>query len=178
MRTTLKLALGAASTALLLTACQTGAPSPRPPSQRPPTGGGGAGLAPADYVATAASIDLFVVKAAELALDRSGNYRVRALASSLGEAHRGLAGQLSFAGRRVDALPSARLLPREEERFARLQTEAPFDTTFVRQMLLAHEQSLALHANFAARGSSPTLRPVAASAERVERAHLDELRRQ
>ncbi|MCY7338984.1 MAG: DUF4142 domain-containing protein [Sphingomonas bacterium] len=177
MRTTWKLCLGAVSTALLLTACQTGAPSPRQPSSRPPSGGGVA-LAPADYVATAASIDLFVVKAAELALDRSGNYRVRALASSFSESHRGLAGQLSFAGRRVDTLPSARLLPREAERLAALQTQQPFDATFLRQMILTHEQSLALHGNFAVRGSSPTLRPVAASAERVERAHLDELRRQ
>ena len=178
MRFRLKFTSGAVSSALLLTACQTGAPSSRQPAPRPPSGGGGAALAPADYVATAASIDLFIVKASELALDRSGNYQIRALASNLSEGHRGLAGQLSFAGRRVDALPSARLLPREEERLTLLQSQQPFDATFLRQMILTHEQSLTLHANFAARGSSPTLRPVAASAERVERAHLEELRRQ
>lgn len=168
-------AIAALGATLLLTACQTSAPAARPVSPRP--GQAGATLSPADYVATAASIDLFVVRAAELALDRSGDYRIRALASQFAEEHRGLAGQLSFAGRRVDALPTARLLPREEQRLEWLRTQKPFDSTFIRQMMLTHEQSLELHAAFAARGSSATLRPVAANAERTEQAHLAALRR-
>ncbi len=72
-------------------------------------------------------------------------------------------------------LPAARLLPREERRLAALETPS-FDSQYVRQMVLAHEQSLAPHAAFVARGSSPTLRPVAANGERVERGHLTELR--
>ncbi len=71
--------------------------------------------------------------------------------------------------------PAARLLPREERRPAALETPS-FDSHYVRQMALAHEQSLALHAAFSARGSSPTLRPVAANGERIERGHLAELR--
>ena len=43
------------------------------------------------------------------------------------------------------------------------------------QLLAAHRQSLALHTAFAARGASPTLRPVATNGARVERGHLADL---
>ena len=57
-----------------------------------------------------------------------------------------------------------------------LAARQPFDTTFVRHMMLIHEQSLALHSAFAERGSSATLRPVAANAARVERSHVAMMR--
>ncbi len=170
-------ALGGLSfVALGLASCSTQRPAPRPrPAPGPVIAPPARGLDGASYVATAASIDLFVVRASDLALKRSSNARIRALATRLGEEHRGLAGQLSFAGRRINRLPAARLLPREKQRLSALDTP-PFDGIYVSQMVLTHEQSLALHAAFAGRGSSPTLRPVAASAVRIESAHLAELR--
>lgn len=159
-----------ASAALLFSACQRKAPPVRPaPGVVTP-------VSPAAYVATAASIDLFVVRASELALERSTDSRTRALATALLTEHRGLASQLSFAGRRLNILPRARMQRREEQRLAWLRTQASYDTSYVRQMLVTHEQSLKLHGDFAARGDSATLRPVAASAARIERGHLDRLR--
>ncbi len=164
--------------ALALGSCSTQRPVPRPVAVPGPLGPPlASALDPAAYVAAAASIDLFVVRASALALERSSAPAILALAIRMREDHRGLANQLSFAGRRIDAVPSARLLPREERRLAALDTP-PFDRHYVHQMMLAHEQSLALHTAFAARGSSPTLRPVAANGERVERGHLAELRSQ
>ncbi len=169
-------ALGGLSfVALGLVSCSTQGPAPRPrPAPGPVIAPLARGLDAASYIATAASIDLFVVRASDLALKRSSNARIRALATRLGAEHRGLAGQLSFTGRRINRLPAARMLPREEQRLSALNT-SPFDSTYVSQMVLAHEKSLALHAAFAERGSSPTLRPVAANGERVERGHLAEL---
>jgi putative membrane protein len=160
--------------ALALASCSTQRPAPRPapvvtPRPVPPPT---AAASPAAFVATAGSIDLFVVRACELALTRSTSPRIRSLAGELREGHRGLAAQLSWAGRRLDALPAATLLPREEQRLAWLDAQGSFDAAFLRQMTLSHRQSLSLHAAFAARGSSPTLRPVAANGEAVERAHL------
>ncbi len=128
-----------------------------------------------DYVAAAGSIDLFVARASDLALSRSQSARIRTLAGELGEGHRGLAAHLSLAGRRVNALPAARLAPREGQRMAALEGQYS-DAEFLRQMSQAHDQSLALHAAFAAYGSSPTLRPVAANAAQTERTHLAALR--
>ena len=161
--------------ALALGSCTTRRPAPptAPVVVIPPTAPPVARAAsPAEYVATAASIDLFVVRASEMALARSGDGRIRSLATRLADEHRGLAGQLSMAGRWLDTLPVARLRPREQQRLARLEAQEPFDAAFVRQLRIVHGQSLALHSGFAARGSSPTLRPVAANGERVERAHL------
>jgi putative membrane protein len=165
--------------ALALASCSTQRPAPRPapvitPRPVPPSP---AEVSPATFVATAASIDLFVVRACELALTRSTSPRIQSLAGELREGHRGLAAQLSWAGRRLDALPAASLLPREQQRLDWLDAQASFDAAFLRQMTLSHRQSLALHTAFAAHTSSPTLRPVAANGAAVERAHLALLER-
>ena len=160
--------------ALALASCSTRRPAPRPapvvtpaPSPKP-----AAALSPAAYVATLGSIDLFVVRASDMALSRSADPAVRALATQLGDEHRGLAAQLSMAGRRLGTLPAARLLDREERMLALLDREPSFDAAFRRYLGVAHTRSWDAHAAFALRGSSPTLRPVAANGERVERAHL------
>jgi putative membrane protein len=172
-------AAGLSVLALALASCSIQRPAPRPapvvgPTPVPPPP---AAVSPAAFVATAASIDLFVVRACELALTRSTDARTRSLAGELREGHRGLAAQLSWAGRRLDALPAARLLPQDAEKLAWLDAQASFDPAFLRQMKLAHRRSLALHAAFAARGQSPTLRPVAANGAAVERAHIALLER-
>lgn len=170
---------GLSMLALALASCSTQRPAPRPvpvvppiPVPAPP-----AALSPAAFVAAAASTDLFVVRACELALARSTDARIRLRAGQLREGHRGLAAQLSWAGRRLDALSAARLLPQDAEKLAWLAAQGSFDSAFLRQMKLAHRRSLALHAAFAARGSSPTLRPVAANGAAVERAHIALLER-
>ena len=166
---------GAVLIALGLASCSTQRPAPPPepvapqPAPRPPAA---LAASPSDYVATAGSFDLFVVRASELALVKSGDPRIRALATRLAEEHRGLAAQLSMAGRRLDALPAARLLEREQKLLTMLDREPRFDAAYRRIIESEHARSWEAHARFANRGSSPTLRPVAANGERVERAHL------
>ena len=90
--------------------------------------------------------------------------------------HAGTSGQLSLAGRRLNLLPSATLRPEHEAMMRELLATADFDRLYVQQQLQVHRQALSLHSAFAARGSSPTLRPVAAAAVPVIRRHLQELR--
>lgn len=165
-----------AAAALSLASCS--AKRPAPPLRPAPIVVAPPPAAPsaAAYVESAASLDLLVVRASELLLERSSDPAARALAAELGAGHRGLAAQLSLAGRRLNLLPSARLLARHQHRLDALARRQPADAAFAQEMMLAHHQSLALHASFAARGGSATLRPVAAHAERVERAHLARLR--
>jgi predicted outer membrane protein len=167
---------GIAVLTLAFAACSTQRPAPRPVTPAPPAPPATRPLdraaSPAQFVARAASIDLFVVRACDLARARSAERRVRAVAERLAEEHRGLAAQLSMAGRWIDTLPGARLLAREEQRLGSVEAGPAFDAAFLEQMRAAHRQSLALHAAFAARGSSPTLRPVAANGAAVERRHL------
>ena len=169
--------------ALLLAACtlagcatkQPGPPEQYPRSAYPARPLPGA-MSPATYVAQAASIDLFVVRSSELAQQRSVNPRLRSVANALAEAHKGLASQLSFAGRRLDLLPGATLLPQHQAMYDELSASGDFDRTYIRMQRAIHGAALSLHTDYARRGDSPTLRPVAANAAAVERGHLELLR--
>ncbi len=134
-------------------------------------------VSPATYIAQAASIDLFVVRSSELAQLRSADPRVRNIAKALTAAHEGTAAQLSFAGRRLNLLPGATMLPQHQAMFEELSGSTNFDRTYKRLQLAVHGAALSLHSDYARRGDSPTLRPVAANAAAVERSHLDMLRR-
>lgn len=144
-------------------------PAPTPPISLPRP------LPVTSYVATAASIDLYHVRAGELALER-GNERNRDYATRLIADHRGTAAQLSFAGRRLNLLPSAQLAAPHQAMVDALGASSDFDATFRRQQLEIHQSSQPMHAAFAARGDSPTLRPVASNAAAVEARHLEQAR--
>ncbi len=144
-------------------------PAPRPPVVIRP-------LFPADYVATAASVDLFVIRSAELATSRAADPRLRTYARTLIDDHRGTSAQLSFGGRRLNLVPSAVLRPEHQAMLDALAASGTFDMLYRRQLTSLHEQAVTLHAAFAQRGESPTLRTVAANALPIERRHLQQLR--
>ena len=131
----------------------------------------------ADYMAMASSIDLYEIRSSELALTRARNPRHREFARTMIAAHTGTSAQLSFAGRRLNLLPSATLLPRHQAMMDELSASADFDATYHRQQIAVHQAALKLHSDFAARGESATLRPVAKNAVPIVRRHLDMMRR-
>jgi putative membrane protein len=133
-------------------------------------------LSAAAYVATASSIDLFQMKSAQLALERSQSPANRALAERLLSAHTGTSQQLSYAGRRLNLLPSATLDPEHQAMLDTLSATSDFDKTYRAQQNIVLQEGLKLHSSYARSGGSPTLRPVAANAENVMRANLKALR--
>jgi len=133
-------------------------------------------ISAAAYVASASSIDLYQVKAAQLALERSHDPANRAFAQHALSAHQGTSAQLSLAGRRLNLLPSSTLSPEYQAMLDNLATSGDFDKTYRAQEDAVLQQGLKLHSNYAKAGTSPTLRPVAANAEAVMRANLKELR--
>jgi len=134
-------------------------------------------LFPADYMAAASSIDLFGIRSSELALTRAANPRLRDFARAMIADHRGTSAQLSFAGRRLNLLPSATLSPAHQAMFDELSASGDFDAAYRRQQIAVHQAAVKLHSDFAARGESPTLRTVARNAAPIERRHLDMLRK-
>lgn len=134
-------------------------------------------LFPADYMAAASSIDLFEIRSSELALARAANPRLREFARTMITDHNGTSAQLSFAGRRLNLLPAATLLPAHQAMLDELSASGNFDATYRRQQIVVHQAALKLHSDFAARGESPTLRTVARNAAPIERRHLDLVRR-
>jgi putative membrane protein len=173
-------AMAAGLAILVVAGCQSGQREPgtgpdRPgPIVRPP---GTATASAAAYLAAAASIDLFEIQSSQLALTRSRNAKHREFAAMMIRAHNGTAAQLSLAGRRLNLLPAAALLPRHQGMLAELAASGDFDAVYHRQQVAVHEAALRLHGDFATRGDSPTLRPVARNAAPIVRSHLEMLRR-
>lgn len=175
-----KVCLAAVAPMLLVAGCASGSQRPAPVPVRQPSGVQAipavVALSPAAYVAAAASADLFVVRASELALQRLGSERDRALAETLIRGHEGMSAQLSLSGRRLNLLPSASLLPQHQARLSELMASPDFAGTYRREMLTVQQELLGLHDGFATKGSSPTLRPVASAAAATVRRHLSQMR--
>ena len=165
----------AAIGALALAGCGRREPPPPAPRPAPPVVTAPEAPAPsaADYMAAESSRSLLVVRASELAMTRSANGRIRGIAEQLRRDHVGIAGQLNMAGRRLNLLPSASLLPLDQMQLDRLTRASGFDAAYLRTMKSAVEKCANAHGSFAANGSSPTLRPVARFAASTCR---DELR--
>ena len=163
--------------AALLAGCGGGpAPSPRPsaPFVLPSAA---AALSPAIYMQLASSSSLFAVRASELAAQRAASSRTRSAAEAIVRDQAGVAAQLSFAGRRLELLPSATLTDAQTAELERLRQSGDFDSDYRRSVGDALSRALEAHHAFARAGSSPTLRPVAEMAAPVTRRNLDSLRR-
>lgn len=170
-------ALAAAALAALAVAgcARREAPPPRPvplPAPLPAV----SALSPAVYFQLAATASLFAVRASELAATRASSAALRDSARRIAENQRGVASQLSFAGRRLDLLPSAALPAPMAADLERLSLSPDFDSDYRRLVGAALERSLESHEAFASAGDSPTLRPVAEMAAPATRRDLDRLR--
>jgi len=132
-------------------------------------------LEPARYMEVAASSALFAVRASDMAEARGSTAKLKRFASKVVMDQTSIGTQLSFAGRHIDLLPSARPLPVHQAMLEELATSSDFDGTYRRQLMLVLTQAEALHRAFEAHGTSPTLRPVAAMAAPVCRKNLDQL---
>jgi putative membrane protein len=164
-----------ATIAILLAGCAREAPPSAPPPyarHAPPRAAPGAAASPAQYVAQASSIDLFLIGASELALRKSSNARTREFAQVEIAAHKGTSAQLSLEGRRLNLLPSATLSPRHQAMLNDLDRSTDFDALYRRDELAVHQEAEALHGRYAVAGTSPTLRPVAQLILPIVQRHL------
>lgn len=168
--------LGALTILLGLYGCGGGealyAPPPKAPKHRAAPRPSRAAVSEATFVSVNGSIDLFVIKSSELALQRSASPRVRDLAATMIQAHKGTSGQLSLAGRRLNLLPSATLLPGDQAMLEALRASSRFDADYVRDQRMVHQKAIEIDSAYATSGRSPTLRPVAKSALPIEQRHL------
>lgn len=159
----IRMFIGAVLAGVLVSGCGSRPQPPEPmrPASLPKPPRTPLAISPADYVANAAAIDLYVIKASELALQRSTTAKVRDVATRLIEAHRGSSAQLSFGGRRLNLLPGTDLQPRHRALLEQLYSSASFDRDYALQMRVAHQEAALLHSDYAASGTSPTLSQIA-----------------
>jgi predicted outer membrane protein len=166
----------------LLAGCAGGSDSGGPPAQSasrraapPPVRS--IAVSPADYVARASSASLFIIKASEIVGEREGPTALGNVARRFRADHQGVSAQLSFAGRRLNLLPSAALLPAHQAMLDSLAASGTPGRTYIAQMKTVLPQALALHDQYRRLGTSATLRPVAAMATPVVSRELQSIRR-
>lgn len=112
-------------------------------------------------MAFSASSALFAVQASRMAEARGSTSKLKKFAGQLIMDQTGIGAQLSFAGRRIDLLPSSRPLPEHQAMLQALATSPDFDGTYKAQLARILRDSARVHRAFESSGDSPTLRPVA-----------------
>ena len=164
--------------ALLLVSCapKRPPPPPTPPVPAPPVAKPVA-LDPESYMAFTASSALFAVRASDMAEARGSTNKLKKFAMFVIREQTGIGAQLSFAGRRIDLLPSSRPLPEHQAMLERLATATDFDATYKAQLARVLTEAAAAHRAFEESGDSPTLRPVARFAAPICEKHLEQLRK-
>ena len=168
---------------LALAACGGGAQRVAPPSRvsvgiQPLSAEASAALAsPQRFVALAGSQSLYSVRASEMAVSRVSSSKLRAVADDIAHQQLAIGAQLSFAGRRLDLLPSAEIDARHQAMLDELRGASDFDATYKRQQSAVLTEAWALHRAYAIQGSSPTLRPVAAMAAPILGREVSALRK-
>lgn len=126
----------------------------------PPSGSLEPALSARAYFDEATAIDLFAIRAAEIALER-GSVSSQSLAVHSKRQHEAIASQFSLAGRRLDMLPSPVLPPHYQQELAELRSASSFDRIYAAQQQFLLSRAIRLHSRYATNGSSPTLRQVA-----------------
>lgn len=127
------------------------------------------------YLATAGEADVYEITSSQVAVMRSQNPDVRALATMLIAHHSETTNSaLSAAAAAGVAPPPPVLGPQHRGQIGELMSvpAAQFDATYLRQQLPAHQQALTLHRNYAASGDTAELRTAAAGAVPIVESHV------
>jgi putative membrane protein len=135
------------------------------------------------FVESAAIGDMYEITAAKIALKRSHSDPVRAIAEKMIEDHtentRRLQEKLATSEARDVARPPQSLDSRRRSMVDHLE-EAPddsFDSTYIDQQLMAHEETVTLMHAYRDSGDLEQLRSFAAAAAPVVEGHLEDIKR-
>ena len=175
--------LAAAATAMMLAGCSTTMGSDASSGGQSAMGARASGdMTPNNataYAEVAASSDMYEIQSSQMASSRATNPAMQSFAQMMITDHSNTSQQLMAAAQAAGLPPmTPRLLPMHADMLSRLQgrSGADFDREYARQQLMAHQQALALHSNYAARGDTPALRAVAAGAVPVVTRHINMVR--
>jgi putative membrane protein len=127
------------------------------------------------YVMKAGAGDLYEIQSSRVALQKSRNPQVRALAQMLITHHQMTTRDVAAAARRDGLRPTPPVLePHQAAMIADLRraTSRGFDRAFLDQQRTAHMEALNLHQTYARRGDRPALRMAANKAVPIIERHI------
>jgi len=131
------------------------------------------------YVTSAAMGDMYEIRAAELALERSQNSEVRALARMILNDHTAASETLRgiVQSQQIDVQLPTELDQRRQGLLDNLRDAGTnFDQVFIDQQVAAHQEALTLHKGFADNDDAPQLAAHAANVVPRLEAHLEQAR--
>lgn len=163
--------------AIVLAGCQTTPPA-EPVAVVPVVDPSNPLFAPG-YMAMAASGDLFEIQSSQLAHQRAQSPAVHSFASMLIADHTRMTQTMMAAAQAAGLTPPPpMLMPQHQAMLDQLRAAGSgpaFDRAFHDAQMMAHQQALQLHQNYAASGDNPALRTVASQAVPVIQAHLQQV---
>lgn len=132
------------------------------------------------YVPNAAIGDMYEVQAADIALERTKNAQVRALAQTIKTDHTAAGEALKAAAPQAapDVTVPTQLDQRRQGLIDNLRSaaEADFDKVYVDQQVAAHEEAVTLHRGFSDNTDAPALAEHARTVLPKIEAHLQQAR--
>ena len=129
------------------------------------------------YVTNAAMGDLYEIRAAEIALERSSNPQVRALAQKILDDHTAASEALRAAvgSGQTDVQMPTELDERRQGLLDNLRAaDANFDEVYIDQQIAAHQEALTLHRGFADNEDAPALAAHASNVVPRLEGHLEQ----
>lgn len=131
-------------------------------------------LAAPTYMAMAASGDQFEIQSSQMALQMSQNPAVQSFARLMIAHHQAMSANLMSAAQSAGLTPPPpTLMPNHQQMLQQLQASgANFDEAYKQAQIMSHQESLALHQNYANGGDVPALRQVAGAAVPIVQQHL------
>jgi putative membrane protein len=133
-------------------------------------------LAAPMYMTMAASGDQFEIQSSQLALQRSSNPQLRQFAQMLITDHSNMSAQRLAAAQGAGLTPPPPALSAEHAAMLQQLQATPaasFDMAYRDAQVMAHQQALTLHQNYANGGDVPALRTVASRAVPIIQNHLN-----
>jgi putative membrane protein len=167
--------LASVAAAAMLAGC---ARNDAPPEPAAPVVDPSSPLAAPTYLTMAASGDQFEIQSSQLALQRASNPALRQFAQMLITDHSNMSAQLIAAAQGAGLTPPPPALSPEHAAMLQQLQSAPaasFDMAYRDAQIMAHQQALTLHQNYASGGDVPALRTVAGTAVPIIQGHLSSI---
>ncbi|MDQ4086778.1 MAG: DUF4142 domain-containing protein [Pseudomonadota bacterium] len=128
------------------------------------------------YMRMAASADMFEIQSSQLALQMSQNPAVRQFAQMMISDHTRTSGEMMGIGQSLGMPPPPQMMaPHHQDMLDRLRTTSPaeFDSAYKQAQIMAHQEALTLHRNYAQQGDVPQLRDFAGRTAAAVEMHLN-----
>ena len=137
----------------------------------------GAAVTADQYVATAASSDMFEIQSSKMALETTKNEAVKEFAEHMVSDHSTTTKEIKAAAKEEKIAVPTEMLPKHAEMLAALKAAdaGSFDALYVKMQDAAHKEAVALHTGYAESGDNASLKAVATKAVPIVTEHLKDV---